>query len=257
MATLAEPAPAMGRDDRFFLNMAVAMVLTIFVAFSLQLAAGRSSFGAPLMIHAHAIVFMGWVVIFLTQVVLATRGPLALHRKLGWIAAGWVVAMVAMGVAVTIFDARTGRIPFFFRPLHFLVFDPMSLFGFAGLTFAAVAQRKRTDWHRRLHFSGMSLMMGPAIGRLLPVPLLVPYAWEVVAAATLIFPVVGVVGDLRRDGRVHRAWWWGIGAILVTYALTELITYSPIGTALYHAVVAGSPGAALPPLDFPPAPPMG
>lgn len=257
MATLAEPAPAMGREDRFFLNMAVAMVLTIFVAFSLQLAAGRSSFGAPLMIHAHAIIFMGWVVIFLTQVVLATRGPLALHRKLGWVAAGWVVAMVAMGVAVTIFDARTGRIPFIFRPLHFLVFDPMSLFGFAGLTAAAIVQRKRTDWHRRLHFSGMSLMMGPAFGRLLPMPLLVPYAWEAAAAATLIFPAVGVIGDLRRDGRVHPAWWWGIGAILTVYALTELITYSPAGVALYHAVVAGSPGAALPPLDFPPSPPMG
>src|SRR4051812_30330315 len=122
MATLAEPAPVMGRDDRFFLNMAVGMALTVFVAFSLHLAAGRSSFGAPLLIHAHAIVFMGWIVIFLSQAVLATRGPIALHRKLGWIAAGWVVLMVTMGVAVTIFDARTGRIPFVFRPQHFLVF---------------------------------------------------------------------------------------------------------------------------------------
>lgn len=256
MATLAEPAPATGRDDRFFLNMAVAMALTIFVAFSLQLAAGRSSFGAPPLIHAHAILFMGWVVIFLTQAVLATRGPIALHRKLGWIAAGWVAAMVAMGVAVTIFDARTGRIPFIFRPLHFMVFDPMSLFGFAALTAAAIVQRKHTGWHRRLHFSGMTLLMGPAFGRLLPMPLLIPHAWEWAAGATLIFPAVGAIGDLRRDGRVHPAWWWGIGAILLTYAQTEAITYSPIGTALYSAVVAGSPGAALPPLDFP-RPPMG
>jgi hypothetical protein len=245
----------MGRDDRFFLNMAVAMALTVFVAFSLQLAAGRSSFGAPPLIHAHAIVFMGWIVIFLTQTVLATRGPIALHRKLGWIATGWVVAMVAMGVAVTIFDARTGRIPFLFRPAHFLVFDPMSLFGFAGLTFAAVVQRKNTGWHRRLHFSGMTLLMGPAFGRLLPMPLLIPYAWEAAAAASLLFPAAGVIGDLRRDGRVHPAWWWGIGAILSVYVLTELITYSPIGTALYNAVVAGSPGAALPALDFPPLKP--
>jgi hypothetical protein len=252
MATIAKPRREPASDDRFFLRMAIAMALTVAAAFSLQLAAGRSSFGAPALIHAHAIVFMGWIVIFLTQALLATRGPLALHRKLGWIAAGWVVAMVGMGVAVTIFDARMGRIPFIFRPLHFLVFDPMSLFGFAGLTAAAIVQRRRTDWHRRLHFSGMTLMMGPAFGRLLPMPLLIPHAWEAAAAATFIFPAIGVVGDLRRDGRVHPAWWWGIGAIVATYVLTELITYSPLGAALYALVTAGSPGAAFPPLDFPP-----
>ena len=121
---------------------------------------GRSSFGAPPLIHAHAIAFMGWVVIYLTQNVLVASGNVALHRRLGWLAAGWVVLMLVLGCAVTAFDIRVGRVPFFFRPVQFLVFDPLTLFAFAGLTYAAIALRRRTDWHRRLHFSGMAMMIG-------------------------------------------------------------------------------------------------
>ena len=49
--------------------------------FSLQLAMGRSTFAAPLRVHVHAVLFMGWVAIMLTQSQLAMRGPLALHRR--------------------------------------------------------------------------------------------------------------------------------------------------------------------------------
>lgn len=64
MATLADSVP-LKRDDGFFRNAAFVMTAVIFAGFSLQLAAGRSSFSAPLLVHAHALVFMGWVVIYL------------------------------------------------------------------------------------------------------------------------------------------------------------------------------------------------
>ena len=60
MAALAQPL-SFGRDDRgFFLGGAIAMAATIAAGFSFQLAMGRSSFGAPPLIHVHAIAFMGW-----------------------------------------------------------------------------------------------------------------------------------------------------------------------------------------------------
>src|SRR5205807_363431 len=93
-----------------------------------------------------------------------------------------------------------------------------------------------------------------AFGRLLPLPLLQPWAWEAAFAASLLFPAAGIVADLRRSGRVHPAWRYGVGAILASFVLIEAITYSPIGTALYRVVTAGSPGAAVPPLDFAPPP---
>jgi len=241
-------------DDRFFVRGAIVMALTIVAGFSFQHAMGRSTFMSPPLVHAHAIVFMGWVFIYLTQNLLIGTGRLDIHRKLGWIAMGWIFPMVLLGCLVTLAMLRRGQVPFFFRPLQFLVFDPMTLFTFAGLTIAAVTQRRRTQWHRRLHFCGMSLLLGPAFGRLLPMPLLQPWAWEASFTACLLFPAAGIIADLRRSGQVHPAWRYGVGAMLACLVLTEAITYSPVGTAIYRVVTAGSPGASVPALEFAPPP---
>lgn len=255
MATLAiHPRTSSGRDERFFLRAAIAMTLLMFAAFSTQLAMGRSTFHSPLLVHAHAIVFMGWVVLYLLQNIFVATGKMALHRRLGWIATGWMAAMIVLGCWVTVAMIRRGQVPFFFRPVHFLVFDPLSLLAFAGLTSSAIVLRRRTDWHRRLHFCGMSMLLGPGFGRLFPLPLLEPYAWEATFAATLLFPLAGVIADLRRNRRVHPAWRWGIGTMLGAFLLIELVTYSPIGGALYGAVTRGSPGAAVAGLEFAPPP---
>ena len=257
MATLAEPRIAQARGEPFFLWSAVAMAAVIVAGFSLQLAMGRSSFVAsPTLVHAHAIAFMGWVAIYVTQNALVAGESMALHRRLGWIAAGWIVAMVVLGCAVALAMVRGGRVPFFFTPLQFLVFDPVSLLSFAGLTVAAIILRRQTDWHRRLHYCGMSILLGPAFGRLLPMPFLIPWAYELTFVAVMIFPLIGVIADLRSTGRVHPAWGWGIGTIvLATLVLVEIVTYSPIGLALYDAVTAGSAGASVAPLAYPPFPP--
>ena len=257
MASLTySPRTSVVGDARFFMRAAIAMALVIAVGFSLQLAMGRSSFSAPPLVHAHAIVFMGWITLYLLQNIFAATGRMALHRRLGWIGAGWIVAMLVLGCMVTIAMARRGQVPFFFRPLHFLIFDPVALFSFAGLTIAAILLRRRTDWHRRLHFCGTSLLLGPGFGRMLPMPLLEPWAFEATFAALMIFPAAGVLSDIRRSGHVHPAWRWGIAAMIGSLLLTEAITYSPVGAAIYRAVTAGSPGAAVPPLEFAPPPAM-
>ncbi len=256
MATLAEPAPTLGRDDRFFLKMALVMMALVFAGFSFHLAMGRSTFNRPLLVHAHAVTFMGWIVIYVLQNVFVTRGSMTLHRRLGWLGAAWIVAMIGLGTAVTVAMVQQGRIPFFFYPLNFLIFDPMTVLTFAGLTWAAIALRRQTDWHRRLHYCGTAMLMGPAISRLSPAPLLMPYAYEAAFLPVLIFPVIGMAADLRRTGRVHPAWWWGLGVMIASIVVTELLTYSSIGTALYHAVTAGTPGASVPPLAFGKFPPM-
>jgi len=53
---------------------------------------------------------------------------------------------------------------------------------------------------------------------------------------------------------VHPAWIWGIAASLGAFVVTEAITYSPLGLSIYEMVTAGSPGAAVAPLDFAPPP---
>lgn len=251
MATLAQQpvAPAAG-DERFFLRAAIIMAVTIVSGFSFQYLMGRSTFASPIRVHLHAFFFMGWVAIYLMQNIFVATGRMQLHRRLGWIAAFWIIPMVVMGCFVTVEMVRRGYVPFFFRPLQFLIFDPVTVLTFAGLTVAAVRLRKRTEWHRRLHFCGMSLLLGPAFGRLLPMPLLQPWAWEAAFAVTMLFPLAGVIADIRRSGRIHPAWHWGIATMIGCLVVTEAITYSPLGTSIYDAVAKGSPGASIAPLDF-------
>jgi uncharacterized membrane protein len=233
------------------------MAIIVVAGFADAYLTGRSTFGAPIRVHLHAFFLMGWVAIYVLQNIFVATDRVELHRRLGWVAAFWIIPMMCMGCFVTIAMVRAGHVPFVFKPLQFLVFDPAIVFTFAALTVAAVLLRRRTEWHRRLHYCGMSMLMGPGIARLLPLPLLMPWAWEITFAACLIFPFAGVYADIRRRGQPHPAWKYGIGTMIVGFLLTEVITYSPVGTAFYGLVVKGSPAATIPPLEFGPPPATG
>lgn len=256
MATVAPAAPAATSDDRFFMRMATVMALTIVAGFALQFVMGRSTFAARPLVHVHGLAFMGWVVLFMTQVRLATGESLALHRRLGWIAAGWAVLLVIMGFAITVDVARLGKTPFFFLPQYFLIANPLTVLCFALLTTAAIRLRHRSDWHKRLHICATIAIIGPGLGRILPMPLMGRYAFDIVIAVSLLFPLVGMIRDLRNDGRVHPAWWRGVVAIAMIVPLSHLIANSPIGDYLYAAVTSGHPGATVAPWEFGPPPPM-
>jgi len=256
MATIIDPRSQAGGDHRFFMISALVMAAIVVLGFSFQLAMGRSTFAAPLLVHAHALLFMGWVGFYVLQNALVATGSVALHKRLGWIGLAWMPAMVAMGVYTTLTMVRRGAAPFFFEPAYFLVMNSINVTVFAGLGIAAIMMRRRTDWHRRLHFCGMAFLIAPAFGRLLPMPLMIPWAGLGVFVAVLVLPFVGAARDLRRNGRVHPAWWWGIGTMALAQVAVTLIAYSGTGIAIYDAATAGYPGAAVAPLEFPP-PPMG
>lgn len=256
MATLAPAAPAASSDDRFFMRMAVVIALTIIAGFTIQFAMGRSTLAARPLVHLHGLAFMGWVILFVTQVRLATSGPLSLHRRLGWVAAGWAVLLVVMGFAITIDVARLGKTPFFFLPQYFLIANPLTVLCFALLTASAIRRRRDPDWHKRLHICATIAIIGPGLGRILPMPLMGPYAFDIVVAVSLLFPFVGMFRDLRNDGGVHPAWWRGVIAIALIVPLAHVIANSPVGDFLYAAITTGHPGAAMPPWEFGPPPPM-
>lgn len=246
------------REEAFFARMAIAMALIVVAGFSLQLAMGRSTFAAPLRVHVHAVLFMGWVAIMVTQSQLATRGPLALHRRLGWLAVGWIGLMLAAATIVIVAMARRGTVPFFFAPQHFLLADPLTLIGFVGLTAGAIRLRKQTDWHARLHICAMAVLIAPAFGRIIPMPLLVPWAFEAAGAGSALLIAAGMIRDRRRSGMVHRAWWFGLATLVGTLALARILAHSPVGDAIYQTTVAGYPGAEVPGLEYgkPPATPL-
>ena len=245
MTTAVEAAvPRTTSEDRFFLTMALAMATVIVAGFAFNLAMGRSTFSVPPIYHVHAFFFFGWTVIYTLQNVFVATGATHLHRRLGWIAMGWVPAMVVLGTAITVVSVRTHGGPPFFDEREFLFGAPFGIFCFAALVAFAIGMRKRTDWHRRLMLCAMALLTGPGFGRLLPTPLLIPWAWWITDFVfPAIFPVIGMFADWRRTGRVHPAWSVGLGAGFAALFLADVIAFSAWGTAITHAVVAGTPGA--------------
>lgn len=83
MATLPMAAIRARGEERFFLRMACAMAIVIVGGFSTNLMLGRSSFAVPVLVHAHAFIFMGWVGLYLAQNALIFAGNRRFHRRLG------------------------------------------------------------------------------------------------------------------------------------------------------------------------------
>ena len=162
--------------------------------------------------------------------------------------------MVPAAMVVIVVALQNGTSPFFFQPQEFLIANPMSMFAFVGFTVAAIAMRKRTDWHARLHICGMTMIMGPGFGRLLPMPLLTPYAFEAAGLAAIVFLIVGIVRDVRKFGQVHPAWWIGLAAMAVLIVVPKVLAPTAFGDWLYTATVAGTPGEAVPGMEFAPPP---
>ena len=247
MATIHPPQVAAPREQtRFFFVMALVMALVIVGGFTLQLAMGRSSFAVPAAYHLHAAVFMGWIGIYLMQHVTALRGQWAWHAGLGRIAYLWIPLMLVFGSVLMVVVARRTGGPFFFHVSEFLWSNMMLLWCFGGLAFWALRRRRYTGWHRRLMLCAMAILTGPGLGRILPLPLMIPHAWTITTLATMVFPVIGMIADKRATGRVHPAYLWGLGIYAAVFVLSLLLAHSEAGMAITRSVIADTPGELRP-----------
>lgn len=249
MASIARPAWSDANGvggTRFFVVMATLMALLILVGFSRQAALGISSFSAPWPFHAHGVIFMAWTGLYLVQTLTIANGNRALHAKLGKISYVFIPAMVAAGGLIMVVSMRTTGGPFFFAINEFLLGNSAVLLTFAGLALAALKARRHIGWHRRLMLCSMAVLTGPAIGRLLPLPLFIPYSWIIATTPCVIFPLIGMLADKQKHGSVHPAYWWGAGVYLGALAVAFALAHTPFGYAMTEWVIAGSPGAQRP-----------
>src|SRR3954471_1890754 len=103
----------------------------------------------PLIVHVHAVVFLGWLVLLTAQVVLIRRRRADLHRKLGIAAMMLAAAMVVVGPATAFYMQRYHwGTPDSDPP--FLAIQLTDVIAFAGLASAAFALRNDSPAHKRL-----------------------------------------------------------------------------------------------------------
>jgi hypothetical protein len=145
---------------------------------------------------------------------------------------------VPLGIVTACMAVRMDRVPSFFTPTIFLALSALELTAFVVLLVAAIRLRRRTDWHRRLMLCAMVALIGPAFGRILPMPLLGHFAGLAVLTGQLLFVAAALAHDLVARGRIHPAYGWGAATIIVEGLAVPLLAATPPIMALAAALAA-------------------
>lgn len=234
---MATVATRVSREESFYQKMAAG--LAVFILFSFLQFAARGFVDyrqVPLVVHFHAVAMVSWLGLLVVQSTLAQRLDLATHRRLGWVGLPLVLAIPPLGIATCVSVLRGHMVPPFFSPSFFLSLVVIESLTFAGLIIAAIVMRRRTAWHRRFMVGATIILLEPALGRVLPMPLM--GGWGEWVAMALQLGVVGIMArhDVATRGKVHAAT-AVVGALVVlTHVVDTLLGMTPQVIALAGAI---------------------
>ena len=211
-------------DHRFYVSSAIVALMVAMVAFAPGLLDSSSRRGPLTPLAAlHAATFMGWLILYLTQTLLASRGNLRLHRRLGVAGAVLAPVMMVVGYRTTIEMVRRGfdlsgdleRLGPVMLNTSFQILG-MPIFG--GLVLAALLYRHRPDIHKRLMWLTIpAALIGAPVAHIvghhgLPLAFL--------PLANLLFLAANPIYDRLTHGRFHPvSLWAGIGFVVLANIL--------------------------------------
>jgi len=192
----------------------------------------KLTFGTPVLatlLHVHGVVMTLWVAVFILQVRLVAMHRADLHRRVGVIAALLAAAVVVVGTATAIAGAKRGYVPDApgtpLPPLVFLVVPLVDLLVFTGLVTTALLLRRRSDIHRRLMLLAALSLLTPAISRI-PLDVIHSGGIAVYLGLTILFVLACVAVDTVKNRRLHPAFGWGAGLIILSEPLRILLGHT-------------------------------
>jgi hypothetical protein len=207
--------PARPRSDRNAFVLFTALVwAAVLSGFGTDSFKHVSKFGLdyPLIVHFHAVAFVGWLALFTVQVGLIRTARADIHRRLGIAGAGLAAIMVVLGPATAlVVDAgrftATGRTP------EFLAVQFTDILAFAGLTAAGLLLRARPAAHKRLMLLGLIYISDAGFARLINGTIASPFSlgeWgDLYLGSDLLMLGLGVY-DLATRRRFHPAYIAGV-----------------------------------------------
>lgn len=230
MATAAEGA---ARAEPFWHRMAIG--LAVFIVFGFLQFALRGfvdPVAAPFWVHVHGVAMLAWLALLIAQPTLVSRDNLALHRQLGRIGGLLAIFITLLGIFTGIASLMLGRFPPFFTPPYFLALTVTESLVFGAMVGWAIRRRRASDWHRRLMIGATIVILEPALGRLLPIPLMGPWAEPAVALCQLAVVAIVAGYDRRSGGAVHPATWAVAAVVIATRVAISLLAMTPPVIAL-------------------------
>lgn len=193
-------------DQTFFIKMSIALAVFIVISFvQWSLRGFVDVYSVPWWVHAHGAFMLLWLLVLVTQNILAARRSFDLHRQLGWTSMIVVFGVVIFGSAAGLQALALHRKPPFFTNAYFLALTQIEVLLFLGTVTWAIAKRRDTQWHRRLMLGATVLLLEPALGRLLPMSLLGAMGEWIVLVVQLLPLVILAMHDRATMLRVHPA----------------------------------------------------
>jgi hypothetical protein len=226
----------------FFPALALAISLTAFAGFATTYLGPLAAGAYPAVswaVHAHGIVYLIWCALLPIQATLARRA-FGLHRALGLSSVVLVAAMAFTGflvVGVKVRDALSGEGPPFWTAFGLPIALGLVLFlGFYG---AALLNRHRPDWHKRLMITAAATVIAAGTWRLWVAAFgFQDWAMPAAIASTKLFIVAGMIHDFAARRSVHPAWWIGLIVSVAVEFGSLMIVGTPVGAVL-AGVIAG------------------
>ncbi len=192
---MVRPASAYDADRTFFLLVLAAIwggILAGFVPDSLDHIATTKHVAFAPIVHLHAVVFVGWMVLLTTQFTLIRSGRADLHMRLGAVSAGAIPVMLILGPVTSYVMARRE----FGTPDSdpaFLVLPTLSAISFAVASFTGLALRRNAAVHKRLMLLGTVVLSDAGFARWLG-PQLGPIMGHLLGRSLMAFYIPSFIG---------------------------------------------------------------
>lgn len=226
---------ASDRRDRNFFLAYVLLIWTVTIAGFGSEMVGKFADGTlhyPLIVHAHALAFVSWLVLLTTQIVLIRRGDQALHRRFGIIAVAMIPLMAILAIA-TVIVTKTQKYGNPDTSFPFMSIQFTNVLASTALFVAGLWLRRSSTKHKRLMLMGTLVLTEPGIRRVVSYLLngnfhdgFWPFMVETYAGTIVLMMGLGAY-DLLTRHRLHPTYVLAFSWCLANQVVATWLFYQP------------------------------
>jgi hypothetical protein len=166
-----------------------------------------------LFIHVHALVYVSWMALFITQIALVATRRVALHRKVGQFGMFWGMVVLVVGTVTAVLRFATMTADGLVEPARqFVIWPLLDMVIFAAFFVPAIIYRRQPDIHKRLMIVATTNLIVAAVSRAIGVA--TPMLHLVFVLVWLSPIIIAMIYDFKLRRLVHPV--YVTGAIVLT-----------------------------------------
>jgi hypothetical protein len=229
--TIAAPRAERRFRPSFYFWMTLAMAFFVFGGFGMHsfVPALTGEFPpAPPIVHLHAVVFVSWMILLVTQSALVGAGNVKLHRTLGTWGIAHATVVLLTGLSIQLIASRAGMDAGRAPGTDGLYLGILAAIGFAILFTLAIRNARRPEIHKRMILFAMLPVLPPGVNRFwsnaLGLDDPIPTFWLYLTLWSMALAIL--LQERRATGRISGYSWFGAGWIFVEGVLHEAVVNS-------------------------------